>query len=74
MRGYAEVAIEAINPPKILKHQLGMGDDAPCLKLTRVTTSGSRTVSFANLYHSDNSFKLTGKLLHKRTTKVNRLY
>ncbi|WP_105258904.1 MULTISPECIES: UTRA domain-containing protein [unclassified Pseudoalteromonas] len=59
----AEISIEAITPPKILKHQLGMNDGDPCLKLTRITTSGSNTVSFANLYHSGNAFKLTGKLV-----------
>ncbi|MFY8275391.1 histidine utilization repressor [Pseudoalteromonas sp. SSDWG2] len=59
----AEVSVEAINPQRILKHHLNLSEDEPCLKLTRITTSGSNTVSFANLYHSGNSFKLTGKLV-----------
>ncbi|WP_462158866.1 UTRA domain-containing protein [Pseudoalteromonas sp. GB56] len=58
----AEISIEAVMPQRILRHQLGLSDEVPCLKLTRVTTSGNNTVSYANLYHSGSAFKLTGKL------------
>lgn len=59
----AEVSIEAIMPPDILRHQLKMEALQPCLKVTRITQSDSITVSFVNLYHPANLFKLTGKIV-----------
>ncbi len=59
----AEVSIEAIMPPEILRQQLKMNASEPCLKVTRITQSDSVTVSFVNLYHPANLFKLTGKIV-----------
>ena len=58
----AEITVEAVMPTKILKHNLHLDENTPCLKVTRVTYSKGQPISYAVLYHPANRFKLTGRL------------
>jgi len=58
----ADITIEAIMPTKILKHNLLLEDDIPCLKVTRITHSHGHPISYAVLYHPANRFKFTSQL------------
>lgn len=58
----AEIAIEAIIPTKILKHNLKLEDGVPCLKVTRITLSNGHPISYAVLYHPADRFKLTSSI------------
>src|SRR3990167_1688861 len=58
----AEITVEAVMPTKILKHNLHLDENTPCLKVTRVTYSRGQPISYAVLYHPANRFKLTGHL------------
>lgn len=58
----AELTVEAVMPTKILKHNLQLDENTPCLKVTRVTYSKGQPISYAVLYHPANRFKLTGRI------------
>jgi GntR family transcriptional regulator, histidine utilization repressor len=58
----AEITVEAVMPTKILKHNLQLEEDVPCLKVTRLTQSYGKPVCYTVLYHPANRFKLTGHL------------
>tara|TARA_R110002167_G_scaffold366330_1_gene594907 strand:- start:3144 stop:3848 length:705 start_codon:yes stop_codon:yes gene_type:complete len=55
----AEITVEAVMPTKILKHNLHLNSNTPCLKVTRSTYSNGQPISFVVLYHPANMFKLT---------------
>lgn len=55
----AEISVEAVMPTKILKHNLHLDNNVPCLKVTRSTYSNGEPISFVVLYHPANTFKLT---------------
>tara|TARA_R110000868_G_scaffold282176_1_gene542395 strand:- start:59 stop:766 length:708 start_codon:yes stop_codon:yes gene_type:complete len=55
----AEISVEAVMPTKILKHNLHLDNNTPCLKVTRNTYSNGQPISFVVLYHPANTFKLT---------------
>ena len=55
----AEISVEAVMPTKILKHNLHLDNNTPCLKVTRSTYSNGQPISFVVLYHPANKFKLT---------------
>ena len=55
----AEISVEAVMPTKILKHNLHLDSNTPCLKVTRSTFSNGEPISFVVLYHPANKFKLT---------------
>jgi len=58
----AEICIEAIIPPPILKHNLNLNDSVACLKVSRSTISQGEQISLVNLYHPGDKFRLTGNL------------
>ena len=55
----ADISVEAVMPTKILKHNLQLNDNTPCLKVTRSTYSNGQPISYVVLYHPANKFKLT---------------
>lgn len=57
----AEISVEAVMPTKILKHNLHLDSNIPCLKVTRSTYSNGQPISYVVLYHPANKFKLTSR-------------
>mgnify|MGYP003665558447 FL=1 len=55
----AEISVEAVMPTKILKHNLHLQENIPCLKVSRMTLSNEQPISFATLYHPADKYKLT---------------
>ncbi|MEH6709988.1 MAG: UTRA domain-containing protein [Paraglaciecola polaris] len=55
----ADISVEAVMPTKILKHNLQLNDNTPCLKVTRSTYSNGQPISYVVLYHPANKFRLT---------------
>ncbi len=58
----AEVTIEAMMPTKILKHNLLLEENIPCLKVTRITHSHGQPISYAVLYYPANRYKFTNHI------------
>jgi GntR family histidine utilization transcriptional repressor len=58
----AKIKIEAITPSKILKNQLQLDEDIPCLKLTRITFSNGIASTYSVFYSPSNRFNMAGEL------------
>lgn len=56
----AEHVVRAQMPSEIIRKHLEMGEQEPCLVVTRRTWAHGRPVSFANLYHPGSRFELSG--------------
>ncbi|MGI9261278.1 MAG: histidine utilization repressor [Woeseiaceae bacterium] len=56
----AEHVVRAQMPDATTKKNLEMGDEEPCLVVTRRTWAHGRPVSFARLYHPGSRFELSG--------------
>lgn len=56
----AEHVVRAKMPEDDVRENLSMGDDEPCLVVTRRTWVHGRAVSFAHLYHPGSRFELSG--------------
>jgi GntR family histidine utilization transcriptional repressor len=58
----AEITVEAILPSKILKHNLKIENDVPCIKVSRKTYSDGFPISWAVLYYPSDRYKLTSSI------------
>jgi len=58
----AQITVEATKPSDTLRERLSLGENVPCLKITRVTYSHEQPVSYAVLYYPGDKYKLTSKL------------
>ncbi|MDO6692609.1 histidine utilization repressor [Aliiglaciecola sp. 3_MG-2023] len=58
----AEHFVEALLPPTKVAHALSISPQQPCLLVSRRTFSAKGIVSFANLYHPGNRYRLGGHL------------
>ena len=56
----AEHVVRAQMPDSDVRTNLSMGEDEPCLVVTRRTWAHGRHVSFAHLYHPGSRFELSG--------------
>jgi len=58
----AEITVEAIMPSKILKHNLQIDQNIPCIKVSRSTYSNGFPISWAQLYYPSDRYKLTSSI------------
>jgi GntR family transcriptional regulator, histidine utilization repressor len=58
----ADTTLEAIMPTDILKTNLQIPDNTPCIKLSRITQSNGKAISFVNLYYPADRYKLTSHI------------
>jgi len=58
----AEIVVEAIMPTKILKHNLEIDENIPCIKVSRSTQSNGYPISHAILYYPSDKYKLTSSI------------
>lgn len=56
----AEHVVRAVMPDDDIKNSLEMGDQEPCLVVSRRTWAHGRPVSFARLYHPGSRYELSG--------------
>lgn len=58
----AEIVVEAIMPTKILRHNLQIEENVPCIKVSRSTQSNGYPISYAVLYYPSDRYKLTSHI------------
>lgn len=58
----AEIEVEAIMPTKILRHNLHIEENIPCIKVSRSTQSNGHPISLAVLYYPSDKYKLTSSI------------
>lgn len=58
----AEIVVEAVMPTKILRHNLEMDENTPCIKVSRSTQSNGYPISHATLYYPSDKYKLTSSI------------
>ncbi|GAA5133347.1 UTRA domain-containing protein [Thalassotalea piscium] len=58
----AEIEVEAIMPSKILRHNLQIDENIPCIKVSRSTQSNGQPISLAILYYPSDKYKLTSSI------------
>jgi GntR family histidine utilization transcriptional repressor len=68
----AEHVVRAAMPDEDIKSSLEMGDDEPCLVVSRRTWAHGRPVSFARLYHPGSRFELSGHYVPPGTEAFSR--
>ena len=68
----AEHVVRAAMPDEDIKNSLEMGDDEPCLVVSRRTWAHGRPVSFARLYHPGSRFELSGHYVPPGTEAFSR--
>ena len=56
----AEQVVRAVLPDEEIRRNLDMGDEEPCLLVTRRTWAHGRPVSFARLHHPGSRYELSG--------------
>lgn len=68
----AEHVVRAVMPEEEIKSFLEMGDQEPCLVVSRRTWAHGRPVSFARLYHPGSRFELSGHYVPPGTEAFSR--
>ncbi len=68
----AEHVVRAAMPDEDIRSSLEMGDDEPCLVVSRRTWAHGRPVSFARLYHPGSRFELSGHYVPPGTEAFSR--
>ncbi len=68
----AEHVVRAVMPEDEIKNSLGMGDQEPCLVVSRRTWAHGRPVSFARLYHPGSRYELSGHYVPPGTQACSR--
>lgn len=68
----AEQVVRAVMPDDDIKESLEMGDEEPCLVVSRRTWAHGRPVSFARLYHPGSRFELSGHYVPPGTEAFSR--
>ena len=67
----AEHIVRAISPDDAVRARLQMGDEEPCLLVTRRTWAKGRPVTFVQLFHPGSRFELTGHFVPPGTNGSN---
>jgi GntR family histidine utilization transcriptional repressor len=68
----AEQVVRAVMPDHEISNSLEMGDDEPCLVVSRRTWAHGRPVSFARLYHPGSRYELSGHYVPPGTEAFSR--
>jgi len=68
----AEHVVRAVMPDHEISVSLEMGDDEPCLVVSRRTWAHGRPVSFARLYHPGSRYELSGHYVPPGTQAFSR--